>query len=272
MRRNALLCPLALLACMGTPMFANADCVTADRSAAYAGKPLPFYLSKGEWSLVIFPENLRTILNERPTGVQYREGYFHDRLYFTVTDPLYYGNVTIEGADGKTYELNLLARDGCPDTKLTVLDSAQSSKAPPPSPLAGTGHEKTLIEYMWDGKAPPDYTVEEVQGTPEQRKVYSQGLGTVEFYLDKIYHGYNYTGFVLLAVNSGRTPVRVDVQNIDFGGEAIRNVFGRVKQITMDPASFRLGPAPEFSSDSAHPSNQGIVYIVSYNRTNLGGE
>jgi hypothetical protein len=263
---------MATLLLMSGVGAAHAECSTADRSAAYAGKPMPFYLAKGAWSLVIFPENLRTILNEHPDGVQYREGYFHDRLYFTVTDPLYFGNVTIEGVDGKTYELNLLARDGCPDTKLTVLDSAQQAKAPPPSPLAGTGKERTLMDFMVNGTAPPDYTIEEVQGTPEQRLVYTQGLGTVNFYLDKIYHGYNYTGFVLLAVNQGRSPMRVDIQNIDFGGEALRKVFGRVKQITMEPWDFRLGPSPEYASDSAHPTNQGIVYIVSYNRTDLGGE
>jgi hypothetical protein len=272
MNRKHLLRLAAILACTAIPALSQAECVSADRNAVYAGKPTPFYLSKGTWSLVIFPENLRTILLEKQAGVMYREGVFHDRLYFTVTDPLYFGNVTFEGADGKTYELALLARDGCPDTKLTVSDSAQSSKEPPPTPLAGTGHEKTLIEYMWNGETPPDYTVETVQGTPEQRLVYSQGLGTVQFYLDKIYHGYNYTGFVLLAVNPGRSPVRVDIQNIDFSGEAIRKVFGRVKQITMDPASFRLGPAPEYASDAAQPKNQGIIYIVSYNRTELGGE
>lgn len=271
MRSRLVAISLAAAACAASLSEARADCSQTDRNVVYAGKPAPVYLAKNVWSTVIFPENLQSILPEKPQGLVYQESVFHDRLFFTVTDPLYFGNVILEGVDGKTYELNILGRDGCADHTVTLMDQAAAAVAPPP-PAPANGRQKTLLEYMIAGTPPPDYTVEEVPGPPEKRLVYSQGLGTVNFYIDKIYHGYNYTGFVLLAVNQGRTPVRVNIEGIDFGSSELRKTFGRVKQITMEPWDFRLGPAPEYSSDAAHPTNQGIVYIVTYNRSNLGGE
>lgn len=270
MSRKLFLVAMLVLLCQHMTA-ACADCDRSERTVVYSGKPVPIYLSK-EWTEVIFPQSLRAILPEKPTGMVYRESVFHDRLFFSITDPLYFGTVLLEAADGRTYTLRLLGRSGCGDMTDTILDQSNVGSSPPPPPPASSyGHQKTLIEYMIDGDTPPGYTVEEAQGTPAQRLVFAEGLGTVQFYLDKTYRGYNYTGFVLLAVNRGRTPVRVDLQGIDFEGSDIEKTFGHVKQITMQPWDFRLGPAPEYASDSAHPTNEGIVYIVSYNRRQLGG-
>lgn len=242
-----------------------AACERVQRQVVFAGTPVDVNVAPNQFTEVVFPETLAAVLPEKTEGLQYHENAFPDRLFFTVEDPKYRGIVILQGVSGNTYHLRLLGGN-CAD--LTIHGNARStSEALVAPPASAQKKGRKLIEYMLTGETPPAYSRTQLTDPLPSRLVLEQG--SVKFYLSEIYKGLNYTGLVLMAVNEGRVPYRVALEGIDFSTPELRNVLGRVTEITMYPYDFRLGPAPEFAADAAHPSHQGLVFIVSETRRGL---
>jgi len=266
-------CLAAALALLS--LSASADCERRTRTISYAGDPEKVFISPGQFTEVIFPEELAAVLPERPEGLSFHENAFPDRLFFTTEDKAYVGNVILQGASGQSYHLQLLARQGCADTTVTV-ERAGDSKTAKKAKKQGLGDagpqdrpEVRLLRAMVTDQSLRGFDRREADGELGSRMVYEQG--PVALFLHEIYEGRRYTGFILLAVNRGRTPYRVALEALDFQSRRIREAFGRVRKITMEPNDFRLDPAPEFASDAMEASHQGIVYIVSEKTEALRG-
>lgn len=232
-------------------------CDREQRQASFSGKPIEIRVAPQQFTEVVFPETLAAVLPEKVEGLRYHENAFPDRLFFTVEEADYRGIVILQGVSGDTYHLRL-AGGTCGD--LTVHVTSGANVAPSAPPPAAQKQGKKLIDYMLLGETPPAYARDKIDTPLPSRLVMQQG--SVKFYLSEIYKGLHYNGLVLMAVNEGRTPYRVALEAIDFATPELREVLGRVTEITMFPYDFRLGPAPEFAADAAHPSHQGLVFIV----------
>lgn len=237
---------------------AYAACERMQRSVAYDGRPVDVRVAKGQFTEVIFPEQLVAVLPEKVQGMSYHENAFPDRLFFAVDDSAYRGIVILQGQSGSSYHVRLNGA-ACGDLTVRIDERSIEPLRPPPATAQRAG--KKLIEYMLLGETPPAYSRSKVDVPMPERLVLEQG--SVKFYIDEIYKGLNYTGIVLLAVNEGRVPYRVALEAIDFSTPELREVLGRVTEITMFPYDFRLSPAPEFAADAAHATHQGLVFIVS---------
>ncbi|ULQ48332.1 hypothetical protein JN531_017005 (plasmid) [Flagellatimonas centrodinii] len=237
-------------------------CDRVQRSATWSGAPLDIAVSPEAYTEVVFPEPLAGILPEREDGLRYFENPFPDRLFFTVDDPEYHAIAIVQGKTGQSYHLRLDARSGCPDSTVKVLARGTSAVSAVPDELQRSTRRK-LIEYMILGETPQGYARKQITGDLSDREIIRQG--SVGIYLTETYRGVNYTGYVLLAVNEGRTPYRVALESIDFAARGLTDAVGLVREITMQPYDFRLGPAPEYAADATDPSHQGLIYLVTDN-------
>lgn len=252
-----------LAALMFTSAAAAAEpCDRVQRSATWSGAPLEIAVSPDAYTEVVFPEPLAGILPEREEGLRYFENPFPDRLFFTVDDPGYNAIAIIQGRTGQSYHLRLDARSGCADSTVTILGRGSATVSAVPEALQKTTRRK-LIEYMILGETPQGYARKQITGDFSDREIIRQG--SVGIYLTETYRGVNYTGYVLLAVNEGRTPFRVALESIDFAARGFTDSVGVVREITMQPYDFRLGPAPEYAADATNPSHQGLIYLVTDN-------
>ncbi|MEQ9223833.1 MAG: hypothetical protein RIE14_09900 [Salinisphaeraceae bacterium] len=256
-----------------TPVLAIAagECERMDRTVVYKDQPVTIYASNNQYAEVVFPEALEAILPEQPKGLEFHEAAFPDRLFFSVENDDYHGIVILQTASGETYRLKILAREGCSDATVSVQDDViHRSRSPVDDAVSDSGPNKQrLMKYMLHNETPPSYRRVKPEGSPSQRLVMKQG--TVFFYLEEVWRGPGDVGMVLLVVNKGRVPYRVDLQGMDFSSERLRAAFGRVREITMMPTDFRLAPSPEYASDNLHAKHQGLIYIVANQGRSLNG-
>lgn len=264
---------IAAIAMAAVSATAWGDCDRVDRTAVYQGTAIPVYAADDQYAEIKFPEALRGLLPEQPGGISINQASFKDRIFVRTDedDKRYNAQVLVQSASGRSYRLQVIER-ACADGTVSVVDQAPTlDDQPTVSPSNGQepGRQR-LIKYMIRGATPDGYQIEREEGPPQSRLVLEQG--SVAFYLEQVWKGGADTGIVLLAVNRGRTPFRVSIDNIEFGSKAMIDQFGHVREITMMPSDFRLGPAPEFAVDAAHPKNKGLIYIVSNpNRRALNG-
>ena len=92
----------------------------------------------------------------------------------------------------------------------------------------------------------------------------------VDRQLHQQFIGERYIGTILEVENTGRSAIRVDIQNINYSDPTIIQTFGRVREITMNPFDFTLGPSPEYVSDLYSSTSRGYIYIVSQKSQNDG--
>lgn len=236
---------------------AGVACRQDMREVFHDGSPTTVYLSTNRWTEVVLPEPAAGYLPNEPQGLDYRENpTFPDRLFFRVKENIYSGTFFVNAQSGETILLQLLARDHCPDSSVQI-----KYTAPPSSEMQRNGGPvKGLLEYMLLDEQPPGYVKQKVPEDERRAAVYKQG--SVVMFLAETYRGTNYTGYVLHAINQGRTPFHINLPAMDFSNPRLVEEFGRVVQITMQPNDFRLGPAPRYAVDELHPKNQGLVYIV----------
>lgn len=246
------------------PSLAWSACDRTDRVTVYQGRAIPVYAADDQYAEVKFPEALRGLLPEQPNGISINQAAFPDRIFIRTEQDgkPYNAQVLVQSASGNSYRLQVIER-ACADGTVSVVDE---SPALPSSAAASddSGVEpgkQRLIKYMVRGATPDGYQIEQATGSPQQRLVLAQG--SVAFYLEQIWRGSGDIGVVLLAVNRGRTPFRVAIDNIEFGSRELISKFGHVREISMMPADFRLDPAPEFAADAAQAQNKGLIYIVS---------
>lgn len=247
------------------------DCARAQRVTQFTGEPTTIYVAKGQFTEVVLDQSIRAILADRNDGMRYQfdEG-FADRIIFTITDALYESVVTLRVDGRRSVQLALEARPDCADSTVFVDNNSTAGAQRAKAAKVERSSNRLLIEYMWRGEVPTGYSVEDVEGDYAERLVYKQG--SVHFYASEIWRGKNFTGVVLEAVNLGRTPFKIAVDAINYADPSLRSAFGNVSYVTMNPPDFRLGPAPEFAADAWHPTNRGLMYIVSDNASYTGGD
>ncbi|MBO9471742.1 hypothetical protein J7355_16750 [Endozoicomonas sp. G2_2] len=257
-----------------SPALAWSACDRTDRVTVYQGRAVPVYAADDQYAEVKFPEALRGLLPEQPAGISINQAAFPDRIFIKTEEDgqSYNAQVLVQSASGNSYRLQVIER-ACADGTVSVVDESPALA----QKHVGSGDEgrepgkQRLIKYMVSGATPSGYQIQKATGSPQQRLVLEQG--SVAFYLEETWRGAGGdTGIVLLAVNRGRTPFRVAIDNIEFGSRELIEQFGHVREISMMPSDFRLDPAPEFAADAARAQNKGLVYIVSNrNRRTLHG-
>ena len=105
------------------------------------------------------------------------------------------------------------------------------------------------------------YEQRDFSGPKDSRKVFEQG--SIKAYMHQQFIGQRYVGTILEVENQGRSAIRMDIQNINYTDPTILQTFGRVREITMNPFDFTLGPSPEYVSDIYGSTHRGYIYIVS---------
>lgn len=258
---------LAGLSLVSSSFVAAEECSRAPRKANFEDAPVRVYIGPNASTEVAFPETtLEGARPEKPEGLIFSRTKIPSKLNFSAEDEIYHGLVLIHGTSGRTYMLNLLSRPNCPDTFVQLVEP----EALEPERVASVQQQpsrrpKGLIDYLIDHPAddelPINYRAVKFKGPKEDRKVFE--MASLTFYMHKQWVSEQYVGTILEVVNNGRTPFRVDIQNIDYSDPTIREVFGRVRAITMNPFDFRLGPSPEFVSEIYNTTNRGYIYIVS---------
>lgn len=256
-----------------SPALAWSACDRTDRIAVYQGRAVPVYAADDQYAEVKFPEALRGLLPEQPGGISINQAAFPDRIFIRTEEDgsSYNAQVLVQSASGASYRLQVIER-ACADGTVSVVDEspALAQQQDIPDDSGREPGQQRLIKYMVRGATPSGYQIEQAEGSPQQRLVLEQG--SVAFYLEETWRGAGDMGVVLLAVNRGRTPFRVAIDNIEFGSRELTEQFGHVREISMMPTDFRLDPAPEFAADAAQAQNKGLVYIVSNrNRRTLHG-
>lgn len=244
---------------------ADAACERQTRTIVFGSHPAQITLAPKEFTQVVFPEPVIGFLPEKPEGLRsfgQDMGVSAERMFFTLTDEKYEGLALVHGKSGRTYHLSIVGRPSCAD--LTVNGEIATPKTHKPPSAVELSSGRKLLEYMAMGQEPDSYTRRKVPGTLPERLVFRQG--SVSFFLSEVWEGQNYTGVVLLAVNKGRVPYRVGIEQIDFASPELREVLGRVTEVSMWPYDFRLAPSPEFAADAVHAQNQGLVFVVAENK------
>jgi hypothetical protein len=180
-----------------------------------------------------------------------------DRVFLLPTMANYNGTMTVTGDSGKSYILYMVS-DQTPDISVAIREGDPSGQEPPPQSGANR-YKKKLIEWMMrGGKVPPGYQHNVLKGPIKPRIVYRQGA--VILYLTETYESPKRKGFVMIAENTGPTPVYFPVESIDLRSREIRKTFGVVDEISIDNP--RLGPHPEYSSGVLDSPNQSFLYLA----------
>lgn len=239
-------------------------CDRSPRTVEYREMPVTVYISKDQTAEVGFPEEyLEGALPERPSGLIWNRTRIDNKLTFSTDSEIYHGLFTVHGGSGRTYVLNILARNDCSDSVVRLVEPKPDEPAEE-KPKSSGKPPKSLIEYLITGELPPrNYQrVSYMDKEPSDRLVMEQG--SVKFYLVEQFIGPRLIGTTLEVVNTGRSAFRVAIESMDYSAPNIREAFGRVAEITMVPFSRRLGPAPEYISEIYEQSHRGLIHIVSY--------
>lgn len=249
-----------------TPALAD-ECKRAPRDANFENAPVKIYLSPDQVTEIAFPEaSLEGANPEKPEDLVFNQTRIPSKLSFSTTSNIYHGLLTVHGSSGRTYLIKFLARQGCADSFVRLIKPVEraSTVAKTTSSSSG-GIKKGLIDYLIDHPSAEDlpmyYEQRDFTGPKESRKVFEQG--SVKAYLHQQFIGQRYIGTILQVENHGRSAIRVDIQNINYSDPTIIQTFGRVREITMNPFDFTLGPSPEYVSDIYSSTHSGYIYIVS---------
>ncbi|HDS0956881.1 TPA: hypothetical protein QDZ28_000526 [Pseudomonas putida] len=249
-------------AVLATPVFANEECNRSPRTVVYDNSPVDVYISNDtQRAEVVFPESYLFGVNpENPDGLELYPSPIKNKLAFNSHDAQYVGLVTVDGASGKTYQVNLITRPGCADSQVSIETQAPVDQ----SKLArnGKGNVKGLMNYLFDGTVPNGYRKNNFSKlTKQQRVVFRQG--SVEFSLQSQVIGPKYVGTTYEVVNRGRTAFKLAIDQIDYSNKAVRESIGVARQVSMLPTSRILGPSPEYVSEIYGDSHRGLLFIVS---------
>lgn len=230
--------------------------------------PVVVYVDGQKKSALVFPED--KLLGAEP---EYPEGF---RLYksripyrFTVTaeDPNYDGLLTVEGDSGSSYYLRLIARNGCPDSQVTLMEPQVPTLANMVDgrmTVSGQHNQarKSLTWHLWKNELPIGYSVKNFEEyTDEELLVFKQG--SLEIYLRKQVVSERLVGSTYEVVNRGRVSSTLAIEQINYSGSSVLESLGRVREISMNPMSRTLGPAPEFVSEVYTDSHRGLLFVVS---------
>ena len=219
---------------------------------------------------LVFPESLTGVVAERPSGLHIDEvptpdfaTALDDRVFISIDDDTYIGGVYFHTRDGESYYLRILARPGCGNTTVRVVnaranddDAALGSGEPLTRDRGGLG----LIEKMYLGELPRGYRRSVVRGPKSDRLVFRQG--PISWYLEETWEGRDDTGYILRVINEGRSAFQIALEQIDVDNRIVRERFGRLREATMLPNDRRLGPAPEYAVDEMHPDHEGLIFLV----------
>lgn len=242
----------------------SADNYREPRDLVHNGSPVTVYVAKDKRTEVVLPERIVGALppvraNAKPEevateGLSWTRNPTLDRVFLMPSVANYQGTITLHGASGASYILYLRA-DRSPDILVTVQDGklrqevaeAQSKKTP----------RHKLIEFMMLGKVPPGYRHKIHQGPIGERTVYRQGA--VVLYLQEVYSSPRFTGLVIVAENTGRTPVYFPIESLDFAAPDLRKALGNVQEISIDTPY--LGPHPRYASEAVKAPHQSFLYV-----------
>lgn len=250
------------------PLTASAqECNRAPRDANFENAPVKIYLSENQTTEVAFPEaSLEGANPEKPDDLVFNRTRIPSKLSFSTTSDIYHGLLTVHGSSGRTYLIQFLSRKGCADSFVRMIKPPKESSAAASVSRTQSGDiKKGLIDYLIDHPKAEDlptyYEQRDFTGPKESRLVFEQG--SIKAYMHQQFVGQRYIGTILEVVNTGRSAIRMDIQNINYSDPTILEVFGRVREITMNPFDFVLGPSPEYVSDIYSATHRGFVYIVS---------
>lgn len=259
---------MALLASLYATAIAAQECNRAPRDANFEKAPVTIYLSPDQVTEVAFPEaTLEGANPENPDNLVFNRTTIPSKLSFSTTSSIYHGLLTVHGTSGRTYLLKFLARQGCADSFVKLVKPVERANAATTarSSSGAGGIKKGLIDYLIDHPKAEDlpvyYEQRSFTGSRPDRMVFEQG--SVKAYMHQQFIGERYVGTILEVENTGRSAIRVDIQNINYSDPAIIQAFGRVREITMNPFDFTLGPSPEYVSDLYSNTSRGYIYIVS---------
>jgi hypothetical protein len=241
---------------------AGAMCDRNPRELSYYGTPLDIFVSKDVAEVIFKHEgNLRGLRPDVTEGLDVHQSPIANKVGMTVTDDAYSSLVRVDAGSGKTYLLNLLSRPDCPDSLVTIsLGEKEEQQAE--RYYTKNGKQHGLMTYLALGKRPKGYRVKNFKHVDQQDLlIFKQG--SVEFYLQEQLIGKRYVGTTYRVVNRGRTPFRVDIENINYSNTQIKKSIGVAREVSMLPTSRRLGPAPEYVSQYFAAANEGLVFVVS---------
>ena len=254
--------PLFVAAIMlSQSLSAQVGCEREPRRVVYDDKPVTVYVTPGQRADVLFPEQrLKGFYPENRKSLVANPSPIRYKLSFSTTDPLYSGNVVVDGASGKTYHVNLVARADCADSEVAI----ENLPIQNPSHLATDKHgrPKGLMWYLWNDKTPSGYRLKEFDSySNEDLMVMRQG--SVDMYLREQVVGGKYVGTTYEVINRGRTSFRFAIENLDYSSATVRETLGVVREVSMNPIDRVLGPAPEYVSDLYSAPHRGLVFVVS---------
>lgn len=265
----------ALVASLFATTISAQECNRAPRDANFENAPVTIYLSPDQVTEVAFPEaTLEGANPEKPDNLVFNRTTIPSKLSFSTTSNIYHGLLTVHGTSGRTYLLKFLARQGCADSFVKLMRPVEraSTVGKTRASTGSGGIKKGLIDYLIDHPKAEDlpvyYEQRDFTGPRPQRMVFEQG--SVKAYMHQQFIGERYIGTILEVENTGRSAIRVDIQNINYSDPTIIQTFGRVREITMNPFDFTLGPSPEYVSDLYSSTSRGYIYIVSQKSQNDG--
>lgn len=242
-------------------------CKRAPRDANFENAPVTIYISPNQVTEVAFPEaTLEGANPEKPEDLVFNQTRIPSKLSFSTTSNIYHGLLTVHGTSGRTYLIKFLAREGCADSFVRLIKPIEKSVSVARTTNAASGGiKKGLIDYLIDHPSAEDlpmyYEQRDFSGPKDSRKVFEQG--SIKAYMHQQFIGQRYVGTILEVENQGRSAIRMDIQNINYTDPTILQTFGRVREITMNPFDFTLGPSPEYVSDIYGSTHRGYIYIVS---------
>lgn len=243
-------------------------CFQDPRTVNATGETMP--LSTGEgWTRVVLPEE--GIVAFDPTvrvGIEVdRVGEsLPNRFVVRTTDPEYTGLLFVIGTSGKDYSFRVQASE-CQDSRVTVSGSLPSAEGSRSAQEYEARDQKTLVGYMYQYKrsngdmpVPTTFRSERVAGTSEERLIME--AGSLQFFIDEIWHGATSTGLIVEVLNRGRKALHLNLAGFDFNSPSIRNSIGDINRIAMMPISANLAPAPEYLEDVYDQNtNRGFLFI-----------
>lgn len=252
-----------------------AECTRKPRELNFENSPNTVYLSDGQYTEVIFPEaSLEGANPEKPEDLIVSRTRIPSKLSFSTESDTYHGLFTVHGTSGRTYLIKFLARKGCADSIVKMVKpSTESVRATVSAPGTSASQvKKGLIDYLIDhpdaDDLPTYYEQRDFEGPRESRLVFEQG--SIKAFMHQQFLGTRYVGTILEVINTGRSAIRLDIQNIDYSDPTIVETFGRIREITMNPFDFVLGPSPEYVSEIYGSTHRGFIYIVSQKEDDRG--
>lgn len=237
----------------------------APRELVFSGTPVTVFVWFEKRTEVVFPERIvgglpptRMEVNgaEAATdGMEWSKGPNLDRLFLLPLVNGYRGTMTIHGESGRSYILYLVA-DKSPDISVVLQDGKVVQEQLVEQEKKTPRHK--LIEWLMRGETPPGYRRTIPTGSIQSRIVYRHGA--IILYVTELYDSAKQKGIVMVAENTGKTPVFFPVESIDFASRQSRQALGNVREISIDTP--HLGPHPEFTSGVLDVPHQSYVYVV----------